>query len=129
METVHIFVDLEKDMVTSHTRPIGLSYLVHSSVGRDLYFLLCWLSISTNVGMTTWTSKWFIFLIFISKMAGWIYAPTHASEIIIIFFVAHVLHVYFTCIHVKYTCYTPGNGLVVFATPKNPHFDPSLTSE
>ena len=26
-------------------------------------------------------------------------------------------------------CYTPRNGLVVFATPKNPHLDPSLTSE
>jgi len=39
-----------------------------------------------------------------------------------------ISHAY-TCIHVKYTCYTPGNGLVVSATPKNPHFDPSLISE
>ena len=28
-----------------------------------------------------------------------------------------------------YTCYTPGNGLVVFATHKNPHYDLSLTYE
>ena len=35
----------------------------------------------------------------------------------------------YTCIHVKYTCYTPGNGLVVFATLKNPYFDPSHISE
>ena len=35
----------------------------------------------------------------------------------------------YTCIHVKYMCHTPRNGLVVFATPKNPHFDPSLSSE
>ena len=34
-----------------------------------------------------------------------------------------------TCMHVKYTCYITGNGLVVFATPKNPHFDPLLISE
>ena len=33
------------------------------------------------------------------------------------------------CIHVKYMCYTLESGLVVFATPKNPHFDPSLISE
>ena len=35
----------------------------------------------------------------------------------------------YPCIHMKYTYYIPGNGLVLFATPKNPHFDPSLTSE
>ena len=31
--------------------------------------------------------------------------------------------------HVKYTCYTPENGLVMFATLKNPYFDPSHISE
>ena len=35
----------------------------------------------------------------------------------------------YTCMHVKYTWYTPGSGLVVFATLKNPYFDPSYISE
>ena len=30
----------------------------------------------------------------------------------------------YMCISRAYTCNTPGNGLVVFAIPKNPHFDP-----
>ena len=34
-----------------------------------------------------------------------------------------------TCIHVKYTCYTPGNSLVLFVTLRNPYFDPSYISE
>ena len=39
------------------------------------------------------------------------------------------IHVKYTCIHGKYTGYTPGNGLVVFATLKNPYIDPSHISE
>ena len=38
------------------------------------------------------------------------------------------MHVKYTCIHVKSMCYTPGNGLVVFAIPKYPNFDPSHNS-
>ena len=38
------------------------------------------------------------------------------------------MHVKYTCIHMKYTCYKPGNGLVMLAILKNPYFDPSHNS-
>ena len=39
-----------------------------------------------------------------------------------------VWHMYFMCIHVKYTCYTSGNGLAMLAILENPNFDPSHNS-
>ena len=38
------------------------------------------------------------------------------------------MHVKYTYIHVKYTCYKPRTGLVMLAILKNPYFDPSHNS-